>query len=162
MNQPISPQQPFRPEAAGQVRSGCAKAALFGCGGFLLLMLVAIVVFFVKADEITTWGLGLMEKQVVARLPAATTDEDVRRIRRGFAGVREAIKDQTVDPDALQQLQPVILRFADPNRSPSQEDVDRLIEVLEATAGIETGDSAPGTSPGVDPLGLRVVTLAPA
>ncbi|MCZ6506817.1 MAG: hypothetical protein O7A04_02040, partial [Acidobacteria bacterium] len=74
MNQPISPQQPFRPEAAGQVRSGCAKAALFGCGGFLLLMRVAIVVFFVKADEITTWGLGLLEKLVVARLPAATTD----------------------------------------------------------------------------------------
>jgi len=149
MTDPDSFQQPFQPEGATPLRGGCAKAALFGCGGMLLLLLVAVVLFLLKADEITAWGLGLMEKQVIARLPAETTDEEVRRIRSGFEAVTRAVQEGTVDPNALQQLQPVILRFADPNRSPQPEDVARLIEVLEAAARIESDESGSGTEPPV-------------
>ena len=117
------------------MRAGCGKAALIGCGAMFLLLLVAGVVSIIKVKEITAWGFGVMEKQVMARLPAETTDEDARRIRQGFAAVTQAVQEDRVDPNALELLQPVILRFADPNKSPQVADVDRLIELLEAAAG---------------------------
>ena len=47
---PISPQQPFQPDATPP-RAGCGKAVLFGCGGLFLLLLVAGVISIIKAKE---------------------------------------------------------------------------------------------------------------
>jgi hypothetical protein len=127
--------QPFQPDNVAPVRGGCAKAALFGCGGFLVLVLVAVVIIAFNVEKITAWTFDVFEKQVMARLPSDVEDAEVQRIRQGFADVRHAIADGTVDPLALNQLQPVILRFADPNRRPQPEDVERLVELLEAAAG---------------------------
>ncbi len=136
MNEPSLSNQPFEPEAAAPVRAGCSRFALFGCGGLLLVLLVAVGIFLLKAREITVWGFGLMEQQVMARLPAETTDEEARRVQRGFDAVVQAVHDDTIDPNAMQQLQPVMMRFADPNKNPEPEDVARLIELLEAASGI--------------------------
>ena len=141
MNDPMSPQQPFQPEAT-PVRAGCSKAALFGCGGLFVLLLIGGIIAVIKANEITEWGFRLMEQQVMARLPAETSDEDAGRVREGFAELTKAVQEDRVDPLALEQLQPVILRFADPNKTPAPEDVDRLIELLEMGAGTR-GDPAP-------------------
>jgi hypothetical protein len=138
--------QPFQPDNVGPARGGCAKVALFGCGGLLLLLLIGVVVFVLNVDRITAWTFDVFERQVMARLPSDVNEEDVQRIKGGFAGVREAIADGTVDPVALNQLQPVILRFADPNRRPRPEDVERLIELLEAAAAGEAEDG--GAEPG--------------
>jgi len=143
MNEPISPRQPFESQAA-EVRGGCGKAALIGCGSVFLLLLVAGIVFMVKAKEITAWGFGMMETQVMARLPAEASDEDARRIRQGFEELTRAVQEDRVDPLALEQLQPVILRFADPNKSPDSSDIERLIELLESAAGV-TGREEPAT-----------------
>ena len=134
--------QPF-PSEAVPARSGCAKAALFGCGGLLVLLLVAVGIFLFKIREITVWTFGVMEQQIMARLPPGTSDEDALRIRRGFDGVVEAIFDDTVDPQALQQLRPVVLRFADPQKSPRPEDVERLIELLEQASGLPPPPALP-------------------
>lgn len=150
MSEPISPQQPFQPEAT-PVRGGCGKAALFGCGGLFILLLIAGIVSIVKVKEITAWGFGVMEEQVMARLPAETTDEEARRIRDGFAAVVEAVQEDRVEPNALERLQPVILRFADPNKSPRSEDVQLLIELLETAAGTAPESPAPDR-PGSDSI----------
>lgn len=158
MSEPSLSNQPFQPEAATPVRAGCSRFALFGCGGLLILLLIAIGVFLFKAREITVWGFGLMEKQVMARLPAETTDAEARRIQRGFDAVVVAVNDDTIDPNALQLLQPVIMRFADPNNSPEPEDVARLIELLEAASGVTPAPApvpapseAPPAAPGLTP-----------
>jgi hypothetical protein len=136
LNDPSVSNQPFQPETATPVRAGCSRFALFGCGGLLVLLLIAVGIFLFKAREITVWGFGLMEQQVMARLPAETTDEEARRVQRGFDAVVQAVEDDTIDPNALQQLQPVMMRFADPNNNPEPEDVARLIELLEAASGV--------------------------
>lgn len=147
MNDPSGPSQPFQPEVSAPAREGCGKAALIGCGGLLLILLVAVVIFLFNVKKVTAWGFGLMEQQVMARLPAETTDEEARRVRRGFAAVIAAVQDDTVDPNALQQLQPVILLFADPNNTPHPEDVDRLVELLETASRLR----APPLSEALEP-----------
>ncbi len=142
MSEPPFSNQPFQPEAAAPVRAGCGRFALFGCGGLLIVLLVAIGIFLFKAREITIWGFGLMEQQVMARLPAETTDEEARRVQRGFDAVVQAVRDDTVDPNALQQLQPLMMRFADPNNNPEPADVARLIDLLEAAAGVASEPTA--------------------
>jgi hypothetical protein len=133
-------------------RPGCGKAAVIGCGALFVLLLVVGIVSMFKVKELTAWGFGVMEKQVMARLPADTSDETARRIRRGFEAVTRAVQEDRVEPNALEQLQPIVLRFADPNRSPRPEDVERLITLLEAASGeapaaIPEPDAQPETAP---------------
>jgi hypothetical protein len=139
MDEPGGSYQPFEPDKVAPVRGGCARAALFGCGGLLVVVLIGVVLLVLNVEKLTAWSFDVFERQVMARLPSDVADEDVRRIRAGFAEVRRSIEDGTVDPVALNQLPPVILRFSDPNRRPKPADVERLIELLEQAAG---GDAA--------------------
>lgn len=155
MQDPIRPQEPFQPEGTRSSGPGCSRVALFGCGGLMVLLLVGVVVLLLNLERLTVWGFGLMEKQVMARLPADVSEEDTERIRAGFAAVVEAIRDESVDPEALNRLQPLMLRFSDTGRRPTQEDVDELIEVLEQAAGLAPIDGSRrrrGPSPPLDPI----------
>ncbi len=146
MSEPLEPQTPFSPEGPKRASPGCGRWALIGCGGLLLLLAIALVAFFLNIEKLTTWSLGLYERQVMARLPADTTDDEVRRIRDGFAAVNQAVADRTIDPIALQRLPPVVARFAGRER-PTREDVETLIEVLEQASGIADVSSTPGPRP---------------
>jgi len=138
---PLESKQPFQPESAGSARPGCARAALFGCGGLFVICVLLLVLLAINRREITTFAYGKMEENVMARLPPGTSDKDAARVRAGFAGLVEAVQDDSFDPVVAIELNSLMMRFA-PENTPTKEDVERLIEVLEASVSEPPAESS--------------------
>ena len=134
MNDPQAPEisEPFEPQPADL--GGCGKPAVFGCLVILGLLAIGLVVFLVKAKDMLDWALLRYQDVVVENLSEEVSAAERQRLELAFEGAREAIRDNRMDPAALQELQ----RFmsSPPGRSQmGVETVRELTAVLEALAG---------------------------
>lgn len=145
---PFAPQPfaaaPRQPPGGG----GCSKPLLVGCGVLFLLLGVAAIVFLLNARSLLVWMLGEVRQQVVANLPADTTDADRDRFERAFTAAVAALETNRADPESLQRLQGDLLRIVQrPGGKLTREDLLSLTEALEAVGGIAPEEAPPAGEP---------------
>ncbi len=129
-----TPQQPFAPQAPSDPSSaGCGRAGLIGCGVLTLLLGAAAIVFLLKADDLFGWAMENFQAQIMQSLPNDLEDEEAARLRRAFDSAVAAVKEGTVDPRALQQMQEQLRQSMwESGQTLTREQVTRLTEALEA------------------------------
>lgn len=139
---------------------GVGKPLLIGCGGLLLLLLVAGVLFLVYQNQIAAWLFETMQGQLAPALPDDLPPDVRQRYDRAFDQAIESMRAGSYNPFAMQGAQREFTRAAGhlsgDDAKLSVEDVERLSAALEkipAEEGGEEPDTAPGTAPsdGGDP-----------
>ena len=146
-------QQPFAPQAPGkQSAGGCGRAGLIGCGALTLLLGAAAIVFLLKAEDLFGWAMENFRTQIIQSPPNDLEDEDGARLRRAFDGAIAAVKEGTVDPRALQEMQDQLRKSMwESGQTLTLEQVESLTLALEKVAGTSPEESAtepaqPGSS----------------
>lgn len=139
--------QPFDPQAPRTVGRGCGRAALLGCGVFLLLIGIAAVVVVLKAKDVMRWGLDKMQAQIEAEIdratPADLTSEDRARLKTAFDAAISKVTSGEADPTALSKLQGELQRVTGrAGRAWTRDEVMSLVVALEEIAG-EKGETQP-------------------
>jgi hypothetical protein len=138
---PASPFTPGRPRSpAGASRT---KPLLIGCGAALILLGIAAVVLMVKLPEFVGWMFHRLEAQILAKLPPDVTPEERQRLDSAFDAAAEAIGSGKADRAKAEELNSVLMDFARMGRTMTREDVLKLTQALEETAGKTTGKAPP-------------------
>lgn len=128
-----SPFDDSSPTGPGGPRSkGPARPLLIGCGVILVLLAIALAVFFAYQDSIAAWVFEALEAELEPRLPE-DLPEDVRaRYEAAFDRAIAAAREGDYDPQDLQRVQQELGRLLQGDESDvSQEDVERLTGILE-------------------------------
>jgi len=122
---------------------GCSRPLLLGCGGIVILLGIAAIVFVVKAKDLLAWTMRELEQQVVAAWPADASAEERSRLDRGFAAALDKIKQGEVEPPALFALQRQLAKAADKSQKKqlTRDDVLDLLSALERVGGLLKPDS---------------------
>ena len=123
---------PFSPQPADL--GGCGKPAVIGCLAVLVVLAVGLVVFVIKARDMLDWALLRYQEAIAANLSEEVTEEERRRLERAFEGARSAIRDNRMDPSALQKLQRFMSSPPQSDQRIGPETVRELTEVLESIA----------------------------
>jgi len=150
---PIVPGRPFTGEPR-KMPGGCSRPLLLGCGGVVILLGIAAIVFVVKAKDLLAWTMRELEQQVVAAWPADATAEERIRLDRGFAAALDKIKQGEVEPPALFALQRQLAKAADKSQKKqlTRDDVLDLLSALERVGGLLKPDSEePPAAPSAEP-----------
>lgn len=141
---PAAPQPfqlpPVEPRPGGR---GCSKPVWIGCGALLVLLFLSMIFFMVKLPKIFEWALGKAEVTVTEKLPDDATPEERERLRTAFQATGEAVLSGQADPFALQQLQQPLSQAMSAPGQMTHRELLRLIEALEAVAGIESEERLP-------------------
>jgi hypothetical protein len=155
-------QEPFSPKGPRSKWTGGSRWALFGCGGLVLLLGIASVVFLVKAKDLFGWMMGELETQIEQSLPANITESERQELSLAFDAVVDAVQEDRANAVALQDLQKLLRESLGngPTRL-SREEVRALIAALDRVSGrtpsdgfdppgeLPDGDSANDLSPSV-------------
>lgn len=120
------------PTAPGGSRGrGVGRPLLVGCGVILVLLAIAFGMFIAYQDSITAWVFEALEAQLEPRLPE-DLPEDVRaRYEAAFDRAIAAAEEGDYDPEDLQRVQRELGRLLGDDADLGQEDVERLIGILE-------------------------------
>ena len=131
---------------------GCGRGVWIGCGGLLVVLLVAMVALTFRADEMMVWLLTRLEEKVAAKLPADLEPAERERFTASFAELNDAVERGEVDPQALQELQRTLFTLSgDVERGLTRQQVLELTGAVERAAGVrEPGadGAAPQPAPG--------------
>lgn len=138
---------PFEPQPAQL--SGCGKPAVIGCLAVLVILAVGLVIFLAKARNMLDWALVQYQGVVVESLAPEVTQPERQRLEEAFDAARAAIRENRMDPGALQNLQRFMSSPPRPNQPIDSEAVRKLTEALEAVAKspVEPPGSKPATAP---------------
>lgn len=146
---------PFEPRPANGGGAGCGRMALIGCGGALLLLGVAAVVFVLNARSVLRWGLEWSQRQIQTQIertmPAEVTAEDRERLRAAFAAATARVTSEQADPADLARMQEELQRIMPKLEAGlGREEVARLTAALEDIAAPDPAEpeAAPGDSGG--------------
>ena len=139
---------PFDPQPADL--SGCGKPAVIGCLAIVVLLAIGLVIFLANVRDMLDWALVQYENAVVTNISEEVTVEDRQRLERAFASARAAIRDNRMEPSALQRLQRFMSSPPRPDQPVGPETVRELSEVLESLA--RPGAERPETEPVVAPV----------
>jgi hypothetical protein len=127
--------QPFTPQAPNDSTTGCGRVGLIGCGVLTLLLGAAAIVFLLKAEDLFGWAMENFQAQIMQSLPDDLDDEEAARLRHAFDAAVAAVKEGTVNPKALQQMQEELRNSMwEAGATLTREQVSRLTEALEAVA----------------------------
>ncbi|HEX6862399.1 MAG TPA: hypothetical protein VF414_06275, partial [Thermoanaerobaculia bacterium] len=121
---PASPFHPGQPRSAGGASR--ARPLLIGCGALLVLLGIAAVILVAKRADLVGWLYQKLEAQIVAKLPEDVTPEERQRLSRAFDAAAAAIGAGTADQAKADQLNAVLLEFAQGGRQITREDVLEL------------------------------------
>ncbi|MFL6293286.1 MAG: hypothetical protein ACJ759_20520 [Thermoanaerobaculia bacterium] len=138
MEPPTPPPTPPSPFSPGQPRTagGSGKRPLLiGCGAILILLGIAAVVLIAKRAELVGWMFQKLEGQILAKLPPDVTPDERQRLDHAFDAAADAIGAGTADQAKAEQLNSVLLEFAQAGRKITREDVLKLTRALEEVAG---------------------------
>lgn len=135
-HRPIEPTaSPFdsdaRPEQGSPRRSGPGRPLLIGCGVILVLLAIAFGVFIAYQDSITAWIFEALETQIEPRLPDDLPDDLRARYEAAFDRAIAAAREGDYDPQDLQRVQQELGRLLQDEGDLTEEDVERLIGILE-------------------------------
>jgi hypothetical protein len=132
------PDAPFSGEPRRLGGAGCSRPLLLGCGGLVVLLGIAAIVFLVKARDLLGWTIRQIETQVVTALPADVTAEERFRLERGFDAALERIGAGEVEPPALFALQRQLRRATERagEGTLDREAVLDLLSALERVGGL--------------------------
>ena len=120
---------PFEPQAADL--GGCGRPAVFGCLMALVLVAAGAIVFMLKVRDMLDWALTKYEDAIVVNLSDQVTAAERERLVRAFAAARAAIRDNRIDPDAMQRLQRFMVAPPSAGGPLGPATVRELTEVLE-------------------------------
>lgn len=134
--QVLGEEGPFQPPADGGGRK--PGPLLIGCGVFLALIGVAILLFMIRGEAwvrgILAWSLGTVEEQVATAYPEELSAQERARLRSAFEAARVSIREaEQIDVEALQALQPVMLEVS---RAIAADGLTRR-QCLEMAAALE-------------------------
>ncbi len=121
--------EPFEPKAADL--GGCGKPAVFGCLTVLVLLAVALGIFMFKVRGMLEWTLTKYEDAIVVNLSEEVSADDRQRLIAAFEAARTAIRENRIDPHAIQRLQRFMASPPDSRERIGLETVRELTEVLE-------------------------------
>lgn len=132
---PTTPVSPFNPGRSHPAGGSGKRPLLIGCGVLLVLLGIAAVVLVAKRAEFVGWMFAKLEAQILAKLPEDVTPAERQRLDRAFDSAAEAIGAGTADQAKADQLNSVLLEFAQGGRQITREDVLELTRALEDVAG---------------------------
>ena len=135
-HRPIEPSaSPFdRPagtEPGGPRRPGLGRPLLIGCGVLLVLLAVAFGLFIAYQDSVAAWVFEALEAQLEPRLPDDLPEDLRARYDAAFERAIAAAREGNYDPQDLQRVQQELGRLMQDEGDLTEEDVERLIGVLE-------------------------------
>ncbi len=139
---------PFDPQPADL--SGCGKPAVIGCLAILVLLAIGLVFFLANVRDMLDWALVQYESAVVTNISEEVTVEDRQRLERAFESARAAVRENRMEPSALQRLQRFMSSPPRPGQPVGSEKVRELSEVLESLA--RPGAQLPEMEPVVTPV----------
>lgn len=130
---PASPFEPITP--GGDTKgSGCAKVAVVGCLGLLIVMGIALVVLITQAPRIMSWVFDATMTQLETRYAPEVTPEDRARVRAAFGAAAKAVEEKRMDPVAMQKVNQKIMDLVTAPGQVSREQALQLAEDLETLA----------------------------
>ena len=138
---------PFDPQPADL--SGCGKPAVIGCLAILVLLAIGLVFFLANVRDMLDWALVQYERAVVTNISEEVTVEERLRLERAFESARAAVRENRMEPSALQRLQRFMSSPPRPDQPVGPEKVRELSEVLESLAspGVELPEIEPVVTP---------------
>lgn len=139
---------PFEPEPADL--GGCGKPVVIGCLAILVLLAVGFVIFLAKARGMLDWALLQYQTAVVTNLSEEVTVEERQRLESAFENARAAIRENRMEPSALQRLQRFMSSPPRPNQPIAPDTVRELSEVLESLA--RSPEQLPDAEPVATPV----------
>jgi hypothetical protein len=141
MSEPIQPQpvpEPFAPAPVQPRAGGCSKPALIGCGVVFLLLGIVGLVVVMKARDLLVWSLDRTRTAILGNLADDVTAADRERFDAAYAAAITRIRDNKMDPTALQSLQTQLLSSAsNPGQKVTRERFLAMTAALEKMGGIE-------------------------
>jgi hypothetical protein len=145
---PTTINSPFDPRPVQPSGGGCGRVALIGCGGLLLLLGVAAVVFVLNARAVLRWGLEWSQRQIQTQieqtLPADVTAADRDRLRAAFTAATAKVTSEQADPADLARMQEEIQRVLPKlEKGLTRDDLVRLTTVLEEIAAPDASPEQP-------------------
>lgn len=132
---PAAPFHPGQPRPGGPSRTSRTRPLLIGCGALLILLGIGAVVLIVKLPAFVDWMFHTLEGQVLAKLPPDTTPEERARLDKAFDAAADAIGNRRANQAKAEELNGVLMDFARAGRKITREDVRKLTQALEETAG---------------------------
>jgi len=129
---PAAPFHPGQPRRAGPSRT---RPLLIGCGAILVLLGIGSIVLVVKLPELVDWMFHQLESKVMAKLPPDITAEERRRLDAAFDAAADAIGERRANQAKADEPNAVLMDFARAGRKITREDVLKLTQALEETAG---------------------------
>lgn len=115
----------------GRRGRGAGKPLLIGCGVILVLLAIALGVFIAYQDSVAAWIFEALEAQLEPRLPDDLPEGLRARYDAAFDRAIAAAKEGDYDPQDLQRVQQELGRLMQEEGDLTEEDVERLIGVLE-------------------------------
>ena len=135
---------PLTPKLPAEGGGGCGKVALLGCGVFVVLFGIAMMVFMFKADDVVVWLFNKLEAEVVKGLPDDLPPADRERLESAFSGFYSALERGEVQPSDVQRLQGKLMEMApDIEGGLSHEQIEELTLVLERAGGLQNETQKP-------------------
>lgn len=116
--------------------NGCGRPTLIGCSLLLALLVGSSILVLVRANDLFEWGFGLSQQQILTALSEEVTPQQRQRLEGAFDQIEAAVREGTLDPSALPELQGQIgdaLRGARQGPLDAQT-VEELIVALERVA----------------------------
>lgn len=147
---------PFEPQPSDL--SGCGKPAVIGCLALLVIVAIGLVVFVVKARNMLDWALVKYEEVVVENLAPEVTQPERERLQSAFESARNAIRQNRMDPSALQSLQRFMSSPPRADQKIGSDAVRELTEALEAVARARVELPSPKPA-GASASGLTAVVV---
>ena len=133
---------PFEPQPADL--GGCGKPAVVGCLVLLVIVGVALLLFFVKIRSVLEFGLSQYQTNVVQNLSEEVTADERLRLDAAFESALAAIRENRMRPEALQGLRRFMASPPSLEQPLGPDDVRELTEVLEALESSPAGKPSPG------------------
>jgi hypothetical protein len=139
------PPAPFEPGAPrNPAGSGCAKVALVGCLGLLIVLGIGLIVMVTQGPKLFGWLLDHTRTTIEARYAPDVTDADRTRVRAAFAAARKAVDEGRMDPAAMQTLQRRLMDTLGAQGPISREQALALAEALEGVGASKPPAGPPG------------------
>lgn len=140
---PIEPAPPGSPS-----NRGCWKAALLGCGGVAILLVVALVGLFVYVQKRPTAVTDLLMERVQAGYASDVTSEEKAELDSAYADFRRELEAKRVSKDDMERVRDAIKI----GREVGRDEVHELTGVFrQAARNAGTGDPGHRTGPGTTP-----------